>query len=226
METIAVTKDQAKALLAEAKKRAKKTKVEGGYKAYFKHVRGAVPIVTHTGSSCAGHQLVSVVCGLRKCAGITHKSQGNVLFASGTKLARSHPRGVACYMKWTTPPAAPETIARRRQAPAGFHGGTIPSRSAAIEAGSRRQQLTVYMDVAQGNVDDYDIEIVRELENALEGTRYFIHHRGVAGMPLSADAQQRDDKTHGHLEELCDMVQARLRERARLAGLVAQIAAL
>jgi hypothetical protein len=111
METIAVTKDQAKALLAEAKKRAKKTKVDGGYQKYFKHVRGAVPSVTDNKTSCADHRLVRVVCGLRERAGIKHKSRGNVLFAPGTKLARKHPRGVACFMKWTTP-VAPRSSAR------------------------------------------------------------------------------------------------------------------
>jgi hypothetical protein len=99
METIAVTQDQTKALLAEAKRRAKRTKVEGGYKKYFKHVRGKVPSETDNKTSCAGHRLVRVVCGLRKCAGIVHKSRGNVHFAPRTKLARDHPRGVACFME-------------------------------------------------------------------------------------------------------------------------------
>ena len=99
METIAVTQDQAKALLAEAKKRSKKTKIKGGYKAYFKHVKGEVPSATDNKTSCAGHQLVCVIYGLRKCAGITHPSWGNVHFAPKTKLARDHPRGVACFMR-------------------------------------------------------------------------------------------------------------------------------
>jgi hypothetical protein len=99
METIAVTERQAEALLAEAKKRAKKTKIKGGYKAYFKHVKGEVPSATDNKTSCAGHQLVRVVYGLRKCAGITHPSWGNVLFAPRTKLARDHPKGVACFMQ-------------------------------------------------------------------------------------------------------------------------------
>jgi hypothetical protein len=99
METIAVTQDQAKALLAEAKRRAKKTKVEGGYETYFKRVRGKVPSETDNKTSCAGHRLVRVVCGLRERAGIVHKSQGKVRFALRTKLAREHPRGVACFME-------------------------------------------------------------------------------------------------------------------------------
>jgi hypothetical protein len=99
MEVIAVTPNQAAALLAEAKKRAKRTHVGGGYQRYFKRVPGAVPSVTHTGSSCAGHQLVCVVRGLRKCAGIKHASMGRVLFAPRNKLARRHPRGVACFAR-------------------------------------------------------------------------------------------------------------------------------
>jgi hypothetical protein len=107
METIAVTSVQSAALLREAKKRAKKTKVQGGYATYFKHVRGAVPQWTDNKTSCAGHRLVRVVHGLRKCADIKHKSLGNVHFAPRTKLARKHPRGVACFMKWTTATTRP-----------------------------------------------------------------------------------------------------------------------
>jgi hypothetical protein len=120
METIAVTRIQAGVLLAAAKKRAKHTNVEGGYETYFKHVPGAVPSVTKTGSSCAGHQLVRVVRGLRKSAGITHKSMGRVKFKvhkAGDKndendendddgLAAQYPRGVACFMN-VSRPAAP-----------------------------------------------------------------------------------------------------------------------
>jgi len=152
METIAVTQDQAKALLAEAKKRAKKTKVEGGYKAYFKHVRGAVPSVTDTGSSCAGHQLVHVVRGLRKCAGIVHKSQGNVLFASGTKLARRHPRGVACFMHYdmlherTRPPPARNEIVRLRY--------QNRARNNRITAGSARNRALMVEEIER-----YDLQI-------------------------------------------------------------------
>jgi hypothetical protein len=107
METIAVTSVQSAALLREAKKRAKKTKVQGGYATYFKRVRGKVPQWTDNNTSCAGHRLVRVVCGLRGRANITHKSLGKVHFAPGTKLALKHPGGVACFMKWTTATTRP-----------------------------------------------------------------------------------------------------------------------
>jgi hypothetical protein len=114
METIAVTKEQSAALLAAAKRRAKNPKAKGAAAAYFKRVEGAVPQKTDTGSSCAGHRLVRVVRGLRERAGIKHKSLGKVHFAPKTKLARKHPRGVACFMKWKwTSPAAPEPPAGR-----------------------------------------------------------------------------------------------------------------
>jgi hypothetical protein len=126
METIAVTKQQAVDLLAAATRRAAKTqkrKRKGGRggvhgaAAYFAHIEGNVPTKTNTGSACAGHQLVRVVRGLRKSAGITHKSMGRVKFKvhkAGDKnddgLAAAYPRGVACYMKWrpgVLPPPAP-----------------------------------------------------------------------------------------------------------------------
>ena len=106
METIAVTRVQAAALLAAAKKRAQRTRVSGGASAYMKRVKGNVPNVTNTGTSCARHLLVRVVRGLRGRAGITHKSRGKVIFKPGTKLARKHPRGVACYAPPTLAPAA------------------------------------------------------------------------------------------------------------------------
>jgi hypothetical protein len=136
METIAVTQDQIKALLAEAKRRAKKTKVEGGYKAYFRRVRGKVPSETDNKTSCAGHKLVRVVCGLRERAGIVHKSQGKVHFAPKTKLARDHPRGVACFME---PSGMTAEGIRRHLVP------TIRSRRRIVESGSLRE-LTAYKE--------------------------------------------------------------------------------
>jgi hypothetical protein len=156
METIAVTQDQAKALLAEAKRRAKRTKVEGGYKTYFKRVRGKVPSETHTGSSCAGHRLVRVVCGLRKCAGIEHASMGRVLFKPKTKLARKHPIGVACYMKDFISGDHHAMAHRTRTAPAGFDVNTIAPRRAQLTWNSwheRTRLLREERDEELGNIE-------------------------------------------------------------------------
>jgi hypothetical protein len=116
METIAVTRVQAAALLAAAKKRAQRTRVSGGASAYMKRVKGNVPNVTNTGTSCARHLLVRVVCGLRVRAGITHKSRGKVIFKPGTKLARKHPRGVACFMMRQRGNIVPPVLAKSQQA--------------------------------------------------------------------------------------------------------------
>jgi hypothetical protein len=98
MEVIAVTGRQATALRRAAEKRAKGRGTKGNVAAYFQLVEGAVPKKTNSGSSCARHRLVRVVRGLRKAANINHKAMGRVVFARGTRLARKHPRGVACYM--------------------------------------------------------------------------------------------------------------------------------
>jgi hypothetical protein len=175
METIAVTKDQAAALLAAAKKRAQTKNAKGVVADYFKHVPGAVPSVTDNETSCAGHQLVRVVCGLRERANITHKSLGNVLFAPGTKLARDHPRGVACFMPLKRGrdfiSNQHHDMARRtRPAPEGYDEGTIQSRRLGMEIGSIRQRLTTASDDAENQVSFLEESIdenVRDLRKAL-----------------------------------------------------------
>jgi hypothetical protein len=142
METIAVTKQQAVDLLAAATRRAAKTqkrKRKGGRggvhgaAAYFAHIEGNVPTKTNTGSACAGHQLVRVVRGLRKSAGITHKSMGRVKFKvykGGDKdddgLAAAYPRGVACYMKWRPGVLAPSAPSMNAGRPSVIPRATIP----------------------------------------------------------------------------------------------------
>jgi len=108
-ETIAVTKDQAKRLHSAAKvKRAMtRTKPKPKMEEYFKFVKGKVPAMTDSKTSCADHRLVRVACGLREKADITHKSRGNVRFKQGTALAKKHPMGVRCYAPpMTMAPAA------------------------------------------------------------------------------------------------------------------------
>jgi hypothetical protein len=107
---IAVTGRQATALRRAAEKRAKGRGTKGNVAAYFQLVEGAVPKKTNSGSSCARHRLVRVVRGLRKAANINHKAMGRVVFAPGTRLARKHPRGAACYMM----PSAPDPMERAR----------------------------------------------------------------------------------------------------------------
>jgi hypothetical protein len=205
METIAVTKDQAKALLAEAKKRAKKTKVEGGYQAYFKHVRGAVPSVTDNKTSCADHRLVRVVCGLRECAGIVHKSLGKVHFAPRTALARKHPRGVACFMPLKRgrdfiSDHHRDMARRTRPAPEGFGADTIESRREDIEAGSVRQILTFARDEAKDDVifwEEFVEEEASELVNAIN--RYML----LRDRP---NAHEWENTIKPHIKQLHDIL--------------------
>jgi hypothetical protein len=131
METIAVTRGQSKKLHDAARQRASRFKKRGSrsMKAsdYIQRVAGTVPPLTDNGTSCTGHILVRVVIGLRKSAGITHRSMGRVHFKSMSPLTVKHPRGVACYMMPPTPVMAIRSSQRpRRQTPELIPGEQAP----------------------------------------------------------------------------------------------------
>jgi hypothetical protein len=93
METIAVTKSQAAALEAAAKRRANKPHTKGNFMDYFARFRTN----EETSAVLKNLQLVRVVRGLRKAAGIVPKTHGKVNFAPATMLQRLYPRGVASF---------------------------------------------------------------------------------------------------------------------------------
>jgi DNA primase len=96
LETIAVTRRQARALHHAAKQRAKRTK-RRSYKVYFQRVAGAIPAKTTNGGRCANHQIVKVSADMRRQV-VKHKSKGRVKPLSA-ELRKLHPRGIACYAK-------------------------------------------------------------------------------------------------------------------------------
>ena len=179
-ETIAVTKDQAKRLHSAAKvKRAMtRTKPKPKMEEYFKFVKGKVPAMTDSKTSCADHRLVRVACGLREDAGITHKSRGNVRFKQGTALAKKHPGGVRCY-------APPMTIA-----PAAYRKDLGDMRAAADRASDA--DLAIQPQVVAAKAEFYAHPHGARAQSARLQSMHLIRKRKLADLQ---DAERRSTET-------------------------------
>jgi hypothetical protein len=105
METIAVTKSQAAALEAAAQRRLQHPNTKGVLAFYF--MRPTVDPANAAVLKKANRQLVRVVRGLRKAAGIVPKTHGKVKFAPATTLQSQHPRGVASFGTQGVPQVEP-----------------------------------------------------------------------------------------------------------------------
>jgi hypothetical protein len=120
---------------------------------------------------------VRVVRGLRKSAGMTHKSMGRVKFKvhkAGDKnddgLAAAYPRGVACFMKDFISGHHHAMAHRTRTAPAGYGEDTIASRREGIETGSERSLIEARIEATSNAIyDQYD---------QLDDTIYEMHRAG------------------------------------------------
>jgi hypothetical protein len=193
-ETIAVTKDQAKRLHSAAKvKRAMtRTKPKPKMGEYFKFLKGKVPAMTDSKTSCADHRLVRVACGLREKADITHKSRGNVRFKQGTALAKKHPMGVRCY-------APPMTMA-----PAAYRMDLGDMRAVSDRANDALAAIQPRVVAAQAELDAHP-HGARAQSTRLQ-SMHLIRKRKLADLQ---DAQRRSNlmandvahKTLGHLRK-------------------------
>jgi hypothetical protein len=160
---------------------------------YFKFLKGKVPAMTDSKTSCADHRLVRVACGLREDAGITHKSRGNVRFKQGTALAKKHPGGVRCY----APPMTMAPSAYRKDL-----GDMVVSSNRATDALYAIQPRVV---AAQAELDAHPYG-ARAIKSTRVKAMHLIRKRKLEDLQ---DAQRRSNlmandvahKTLGHLRK-------------------------